>query len=329
MVYSCCYLKDDSFIKVLQKSLNLFINFSALIQNTIKNNKIELTVLDFGAIIQKIIVKDKNGNPTNMVVGFEQPKDYLDNPMFLGACIGRYAGRISKGEFTLDKKIYPIQEEKDVHLHGGSAGFNKKYFKVDEVNHGGNPFIKLSYISEHLEEGYPGTLKVSVTYTLEDNALIVTHEATTDQKTVVNLTNHSYFKLDNTAEINHYDLQLDCTKILDTYDNLIPTGKLTEVAHTKYDFLENKKINTTRLDTPFVIDKRKEICASVHSAISGITLEVTTNQAAVVIYTPETTGSICFETQNYPDAPNQPNFPSSVLNKGEKYFNQSIFRFKA
>ncbi|WP_158976001.1 aldose epimerase family protein [Cellulophaga sp. L1A9] len=300
-----------------------------MIQNTIKNDKIELTVLDFGAIIQKIIVKDKNGLPTNMVVGFDGPEDYLINPMFLGACIGRYAGRISQGSFSLDGKTFAIHKEEGVHLHGGTRGFDKKYFKVDEINHGAKPFIQLSYLSEHLEEGYPGNLKVTVTYTLDDDALIITHKATTDKKTVVNLTNHSYFKLDNAAEINHYDLQLDCSKILDTDKNLLPSGKLTEVAYTNYDFLEKKKINTTRLDTPFVISKSKDICASVHSGISGITLEVTTNQPAVVIYTPETTGSICFETQNYPDAPNHPNFPSSVLSNGEKYFNQSTFRFKA
>lgn len=299
-----------------------------MIQNTIKNDKIELTVLDFGAIIQKIIVKDKYGNPVNMVVSFDDPKDYLINPMYLGACIGRYAGRISNGRFALDGENYNIAEEKGVHLHGGGRGFDKKYFKVDVVKHGNHPSIKLSYESEHLEEGYPGNLKVTVTYSIEDDVLIVTHEATTDQTTVVNLTNHSYFKLDSAEDVNHYDLQLDCSKILETHENLIPTGKFTNVANTKYDFIVTKKINNTRLDTPFVIDKSKEICATAYSEISGINLEVTTNQPAVVIYTPEITGSICFETQNYPDAPNHQHFPSSVLNKEENYFNQSKFRFK-
>ncbi|WP_405247124.1 MULTISPECIES: aldose epimerase family protein [unclassified Cellulophaga] len=299
-----------------------------MIQNTIKNDKIELTVLDFGAIIQKIIVKDKYGTPTNMVVGFDEPEDYLSNPMFLGACIGRYAGRISQGGFSLDGKTYPIHEEDGVHLHGGIAGFNTKTFEVTHVNHGTKPFIQLSYVSEHLEEGYPGNLNVTVTYTLDDDALIITHEASTDQKTVVNLTNHSYFKLDSTEEVNHYTLQLDCSKVLATHDNLIPTGELIEVSKTNYDFLERTPLANTRLDTPFVIDKRHEICASAYSEISGITLEVMTNQPAVVIYTPETTGSICFETQNYPDAPNHPNFPSSVLTPEDTYHNQSTFRFK-
>ena len=296
-------------------------------QITIKNNSIELTILDFGAIIQKLIVKDKNGNPTNVVVGLENSNAYLTDNMFLGACIGRYAGRISNGKFTLEDEIYVLAEENGVHLHGGNIGFNQKYFTVDKIDNGKEPFVRLSYLSPDLDEGYPGNLKIVVTYTIIGSSLKITHEASTDKTTVVNLTNHSYFKLDTAAEVNHYDLKLNCSKITETDDNLVPTGKFSHVLASKYDFLEKKKIGETRLDTPFAIDSGSKIVAEVHSEISGITMEVKTNQPAVVIYTPPTTGSICFETQNFPDAPNHKHFPSSVLQPGEKYLNESIFTF--
>jgi aldose 1-epimerase len=296
-------------------------------QITIKNNSIELTVLDFGAIIQKLIVNDKNGNPTNVVIGYYNPEEYLTDSMYLGACIGRYAGRISKGEFSLNGEKYTLFKDNNVHLHGGKHGFNQKYFTIEEVNQGNNPYIKLSYLSPDLEEGYPGNLKVVVTYTLIDNTLKITHQATTDKTTVINLTNHSYFKLDKEPLINHYSLKLNCPEIIEMQKNLLPTGALLNVSHTKYDYTKKKKIGETRLDTPFSIDSKSKIAAEISSEISGISMQVETNQPAVVIYTPPTTGSICFETQNFPDTPNHSHFPTSVLEHGETYLNEAIFRF--
>lgn len=296
-------------------------------QITIKNKSIELTVLDFGAIIQKLIVKDKNGKPINVVIGYDNPEDYLLDDMFLGACIGRYAGRIANGEFSLNNNDYKLHHDNSVHLHGGVEGFNRKYFKIEKVEHGETPFIQLSYLSDDMEEGYPGTLKVLVTYTLVENSLKITHEATTDKTTVVNLTNHSYFKFDEAKEVNGYSLQLNCSKITETHDNLLPTGNLINVENSKYDFTSEKLIEDTRLDTPFAIDKSSDISAKVHSELSGVTMEVKTNQPALIVYTPPKTGSICFETQNFPDAPNQDNFPSSILEPGEVYKNESYFTF--
>ncbi|QWX84564.1 galactose mutarotase [Cellulophaga sp. HaHaR_3_176] len=296
-------------------------------QITVKNNNIELTVLDFGAIIQKLIIKDKNGNPTNVVVGYENSEDYLVDDMFLGACIGRYAGRITNGEFSLNNENYKLHQDKSVHLHGGLKGFNQKYFKIEKIDHSKQPSIQLSYLSRDLEEGYPGTLKVLVTYTLLENSLKITHEATTDKTTVVNLTNHSYFKLDDAEEVNDYRLQLNCSKITETHDNLLPNGNFLNVENSKYDFTKEKYIGETRLDTPFAIDKGSDISAIVKSKKSGITMKVKTNQPALIVYTPPKTGSICFETQNFPDAPNQENFPSSTLRPGEVYKNESFFTF--
>jgi aldose 1-epimerase len=296
-------------------------------QITLKNEQIELTVIDYGAIIQKLIVRDKDGKPINVVVGFENPEDYKDNPMFLGACIGRYAGRITNGAFKLNEVKYTMHSENGVHLHGGKVGFDKKIFVIDDMNHGEEPFVKLSYLSPDLEEGYPGNLKVTVTYKLVANELHIIHEAITDKTTVVNLTNHSYFKLDEESTVNQYKLQLDSSHSIETDSKLLPTGNLIPVQNTEYDFLVAKKINGIQLDTPFALNPAKGFAGSVYSEISGIKMQVKTNQPCMVIYTPPSTGSICFETQNYPDAPNHANFPSSILQLGEAYKNESIFSF--
>ena len=296
-------------------------------QITIKNEHISLTVLDYGAIIQKLLVKDKYGEEHNVVVGHEQPESYINDEHALGACIGRYAGRISKGGFKLEDQFYPLHSEKGIHLHGGKVGFGKKNWTVTEVYSGDNPFIKLTYISEHLEEGYPGNLIATVTYKLVGNSLHIGHEAQTDKTTVVNLTNHSYFKLDNEPSIDHYNLKLKCEGILEVDEQLIPTGGIKEVRNTKNNFLTERKIGSVRLDTPFIFNPNCENAAIVSSYVSGIIMKVTTNQPAIVIYTPTPFPAICFETQNYPDAPNHVNFPSSVLLPGELYKNESTFAF--
>ncbi len=296
-------------------------------QITIKNKHIELTILNYGAIIQKLLVKNKNGKLINVVVGNDNPIEYLNDDICLGACVGRFAGRISSKGFELDDKNYPLYIENDCHLHGGKEGFAKKYWNIDEVGHDKQPYVKLSYRSPHMEEGYPGNLTAMVTYTLVDNALCITHTAQTDETTVVNLTNHSYFKLDDEDSIDHYNLQLQCPEILETRENLVPTGKIISVKNTDYDFLMEKKIGKIRLDTPFVVSSDTQKAARVYSEKSGIFMEVTTNQPAVVVLTSPVVPALCFETQNYPDAPNNPSFPSSILLPGESYHNQAIFKF--
>ncbi len=283
--------------------------------------------MDYGAIIQKILVKDKEGNSRNVVVGYDYPSLYPTDKAFLGACVGRYAGRISKGKFELDRQTYPLFTEHGMHLHGGKEGFGKKYWTIEEVHRGKNPFVKLSYFSKHLEEGYPGNLNVFVTYRLVENTLQITHEAATDRTTVINLTNHSYFKLDDSESVNHYELQLNCSQMVETQENLLPTGNIITVKNTEYDFLNRKKIAGQPLDTPYIINPDAATAAKVSSKKSGISMEVSTNQPAVVVYTPPHFPGICFETQNYPDAPNQKNFPSSVLRPGERYLNDSKFTF--
>lgn len=307
--------------------LNSQLKLVRLKQIILKNKHIELTVLDYGAIIQKIVVHDKNGQPTNVVLGFENPEEYLQNPAYLGACIGRYAGRIRKGEFSLEGENYKLYSQEGIHLHGGKTGFDQKQFTIEEVHQEEEPFVKLSYLSADMEEGYPGNLKLYVTYKLKANEVHITHEAITDKTTVVNLTNHSYFKLDAAANVNHYELYINSIGLIEMDAKLLPTGKLLAVQNTKFDFLKAKKINAVALDSPFAINSMKPVVASAFSEVSGIFMEVETNQKCVVVYTPPSTGTICFETQNYPDAPNHSNFPSSVLKPNETYKNESIYRF--
>lgn len=296
-------------------------------QATISTPFITLVVLDYGAIIQKLLVKDKNGDWHNMVVGKEFPSDYPFDSKAMGASMGRYAGRISNGGFVLDRDHYPLYEQKGVHLHGGKMGFHKRNWTIEEVHRGEAPYVRMSYVSRHLEEGYPGNLKATVTYTLIHNALHVSYTAQSDRTTVVNLTNHSYFRLDNDSRIDDYYLQLNSSRMVETLADKLPTGNIVSVSGTPFDFLKERPIGRVRFDTPFVIDPSMKTAARLASRKSGISLSVRTDQPAMVVYTPNEFPGICFETQNYPDAPNHKNFPSSVLRPGSLYENHSAFIF--
>ncbi len=296
-------------------------------QVTINNNCISLTVLDYGAIIQKIEVRNKKNELTNVAVGFEDPSDYLNDTIFLGACVGRYAGRISGGGFDLKGKRYSLYHQDGVHLHGGKEGLGKKFWSIDSVNKDEKPSVKLSYTSRAMEEGYPGEVKVAVVYQLIGNALHIRHKASTDETTVINLTNHSYFRLDDEARIDHYFLQLKSKNILETRENLVPSGRVLPVKNTPYDFRHRKRIAAISLDTPYILDGNTGVVARVHSPASGISMKVQTNQPAIVVYRPKDFPALCLETQNHPDAPNHSHFPSSVLQPGETYNNTSIFEF--
>ena len=296
-------------------------------QVTINNGRLSLTVLNYGAIIQQLKVKDKYGDDFNVVVDLPDPQVYLRDTISMGAAVGRYAGRISQGGFILDSKRYELYHEDGVHLHGGKEGFSKKYWKINETRINDNPAVELHYTSPHLEEGYPGELEVKIYYILAANRLEIIHEASTDQPTVLNLTNHSYFRLDNEQQINDYHLKLASHKRLETDDKLLPTGKFLEVEGSELDFRLGKKIGDIRMDTPFVLDKNEDLFTEIYSEKSGIRMRVSTNQPAVVVYTPLGFPAICFETQNLPDAPNFNHFPSSVLRPGELYRNTASFEF--
>lgn len=319
---------------------------TAIITN---KNGMELHVSNFGATILSLKVPNKNDSLTDVVVGLSSPLDYLKQDYLkqnrcLGSSIGRYAGRISKGGFTIAYTFYELPQRNGHHLHGGFKGFDKRYWSFEEVIRDENPIMTLSYKSKHGEEGYPGNLDVSVTYQLtENNELIITYKATTDQSTHVNLTNHSYFNLNGKGSVLEHQLQVLSDCYLEVDEHTIPTGTVKYSKETKMDRQQLSQVGRADFkgyDDTFILTS-EEISATLASEETGITMTVSTNQPALVIFTPKTLTdipikeglhfseypAICFEAQNYPDAPNHIHFPSSLLLPSETYENRTVFGF--
>jgi len=312
-------------------------------------NDLKLEISTLGATILTLEIPNKKGKHINVVVGLSEAEDYksetyLKEGLYLGSLVGRCAGRISKGYIEIEEKKYNLYNEDGVHLHGGKEGFNKKIWNVESIKSDDSPSVTLSYLSEHLEEGYPGNLKVIVTYTLtEENALIISYNAETDQTTILNLTNHSYFNLDGESTILDHKLKLNSSSYLDLNDKLVPTGKINMVEGTRFDYTKKAcigKEDFKGLDDIFILNKNNPK-AILSSKKSGIQMKVFTNQPALVIYTPTKFNNlpfkdnaeyshypaICFEAQKFPDAINNDNFPTIVLEQGQAYINETIFEF--
>ena len=305
-----------------------------------------LTVTNYGATLIDLIVPDKNGKPVNVSAGLCRTEQYLessyqDHELHLGGSIGRYAGRLSE-PLTIENKSHDIYAPDGVHLHGGRSGFDRKYWKLEDLIYGEIPSVTLSYVSPHTEEGYPGNLRVRVTYALNDlNELIISYEAETDQTTIVNLTNHAYFNLNGKGTILDHMLQIHSDKHLEVNSDLIPTGNFLENKLTRFDYLKSTSLSEQTfkgLDDTFVLNNN-EIKASLFSDKTGIKMNVYTNQPALVVFTPKkfpamplsnefgSFPAICFEAQNYPDAPKHVHFPSSILKEGERYINKTKYSF--
>ncbi len=290
------------------------------------NEHLRMTVLNYGGIIQRLEVKDKKGHFINVVKGFETPEEYLSDIKSSGACVGPFAGRIADGTFSLEGKQFQLDAEDGVHLHGGKAAWGQRFWDVATVE---EDVINLSLACAHNENGYPGNVAATVTYKLVENELHIMHEATTDRTTIVNMTNHSYFDLSGKGNIDEQALQVKASHYLEVDEKLLPTGKLLPLEGTTYDFRSKRTIDSTRMDDTFVFDTADGEVISLFSPSSGLGMQLVTNQPAVVIFTPPDGSSICFETQNFPDAPNHPHFPSSLLRPGETYQHWSVFGFSS
>lgn len=329
---------------------------------TLKNQKgMEVNIMTYGGIITSLKVPNKAGVSEEVVLGFNNLEQYTKPNPYFGALIGRFGNRIAKGKFTLDGKEYKLAANNGANaLHGGPEGFHRVIWTAEEAKGGDVATLKLKYLSKDMEEGYPGNLTVFVTYTLNnDNSLDVLYEATTDKKTVVNLTQHSYFNLsgDFTKPILDHEITIDADKLVPVDADLIPTGKLTDVTNTPFDFRKPKVVGKEieakddqikkglGYDHCWVLnnqDKGDRFAASAYDPTSGRLLEVFTDQPGIQFYSgnfldgtlPMRNGGtyahrtgFCLETQHYPDAPNQKDFPSTVLSPGENYKTKTSFKF--
>lgn len=321
-------------------------------------NGMSVTILDFGATVQKMIVPDRNGTPVDVVLGYDDVASYEEGSCYYGAVVGRYANRIGNSRFVLDGKEYLLQNTpgESNHVHGV---FSKRMFEVSQDNGA----LILRYVSPDMEEGYPGDLSVEVRYELrEDNALEITYKATTDAPTVLNLTNHSYFNLDGQdgSTIFDHKVRLNSSSFTEYTETFAQTGNIIPVANTPLDFRKEQTIGArfnddyhqlrlcTGYDHNMILDGEEgelKFIGTAESEKSGIRLEAYTTEAAAHFYTgnymrfdPVKTGKngvhypnnggLCFEAQHYPDSVNHPNFPGTVLRPGEIYSQKTVYRFK-
>ncbi|WP_367323448.1 aldose epimerase family protein [Streptomyces sp. HUAS ZL42] len=299
---------------------------------------VRVRVLSYGGIVQSVEVPDRQGHTANVVLGFADLDGYLDHPEpFLGALIGRYANRIGGARFPLDEDTYALEPNNGPNsLHGGGRGFDKRVWDVAPVEHG----LRLSRVSPHGEEGFPGRLEVSATYTLDaSGALRIAYEAVTDAPTVVNLTNHSYWNLGGSGNAGGHELRLAASRYTPVDADLIPTGELAEVAESRFDFRTARKVGPG-YDHNFVLDKGVteapvEI-AELYDPASGRVMSVATTEPGIQLYTadhlsdPFSPGDgIALETQHFPDSPNRPEFPSTELRPGGVYRSETVYGFSA
>ena len=331
---------------------------------TLRNvHGIEARVTNFGAIITSLRTPDRAGNFADIVLGFDSLAPYVAGTPYFGAIVGRYGNRIARGRFSLDGVTYQLSVNDGAHhLHGGVRGFDKVVWQAEPFERATERGLILRYTSPAGEEGYPGTLRATVTYTLTDNnELAVDYLATSDQPTPVNLTQHSYFNLAGAGsrDILGHQLMIAASRYTPVDTTLIPTGELAPVAGTPFDFRsattmgarindDHQQLRNGRgYDHNFVLDRQGtglELAARVVDPGSGRTLEITTTEPGIQFYSGNfldgtITGrgghvyaqraGFCLETQHYPDSPNQPAFPSTILRPGQEYRSRTVFTFGA
>jgi aldose 1-epimerase len=327
----------------------------AITEYTLTNaNGMQLSIINYGGTITKLTVPDKNGKMGDVVLGYDSLSGYTQrgNPYF-GALIGRYGNRIGKAQFTLDGQTYNLDKNDGPNsLHGGNKGYDKVVWTAEKQ---GDNSVKLTYHSKDGEGGYPGNLDVTVVYTLQtDNSVKIDYTAKTDKATPVNLTNHAYYNLSagTDSTILNQELQIKADKYTPVDAGLIPTGEIADMKATPFDFTSSKQIGRDigqvkgGYDHNWVLNKKgnalEKIVTLYHPA-SGRVMEVYTTEPGVQFYTgnflngrlANTKGGVkygqhaalCLETQHFPDSPNKPNFPSTILKPGETYKTTTVYKF--
>ncbi|HEY2421615.1 MAG TPA: aldose epimerase family protein [Neobacillus sp.] len=344
-------------MKVLQEKFAELNGQTVTAYTMVNDHNMEVTSINYGCIITKILVPDQKGTIENIVLGFDTLEEYQQHSPYFGAVVGRHAGRIANAEFTLDGITYHLEKnDNGNHLHGGLRGFDKVIWNTNVKEEKDSISLEFMYLSRDGEEGYPGNLNMKVTYTLNnDNELIISYEGVSDQRTVVNLTNHSYFNLSGNLkrDILNHTLTLKSDRFLELGQDLIPTGELLPVENSSFDFRAGRKIKAgvgstdpqnklagNGYDHPFLLAENQNKEIHLYDEESGRKLEIETNQPAVVLYTSNQLDDsfsirgvasrrylgICLETQGLPDSLNHPQFPSAILDQDEQY--QSVTKYK-
>jgi aldose 1-epimerase len=321
----------------------------------------EVRVIGYGAVIVSVKVPDRNGRFADVVVGHDSLEGYLTRSRFFGALAGRYANRIGGGQFTLDGHTYTLAKNNGAnHLHGGVKGFDKVVWQGAASKDSRGPSVRFSRTSPDGEEGYPGTLAVTVTYTVTDkNELVIDYRAATDKPTVVNLTNHSYFNLsgEGNGDILAHRVTIDADSYTPVDAGQIPTGTIAPVAGTPFDFTKETPVGAridgdneqlrigSGYDHNFVLRRRGPGLAHAVRVVdpaSGRTMDVSTTEPGVQFYTGNKLdgsyngksghgygkrSAFCLETQHFPDSPNKPEFPSTVVRPGQEYRSTTVYAF--
>ena len=336
----------------------------AVFRYTISNGTgLEMSVLNYGGIITSLMMPDKNHSYKNIVLGFDSFEGYLENKFYFGAIIGRYANRIADGQFSLDGKIYNLDiNDGNNHLHGGNVGFDKVLWDVEQILGVNFATLKLHYLDVDGQGGYPGNLKTTVTYTLSsDHLLDIEYKAVTDKRTVINFTQHSYFNLSGNfdSKIIDHIVIIDANHFLPVDENLIPTSEIRHVNDTPFDFTKSKAIedgleNETRnkqlkwdpgFNHCWILNNYHsgyDFAASAFHPETGRLMEVYTDLPGLQFYIgnflektlPEDEDSgfnrrtgFCMETQYFPNSPNEPKFPSVVLDPDKEFYSKTSFQF--
>jgi len=327
-------------------------------------NGVEVDITNFGAAVVSLKVPDRHGKTDDVVLGYDDLDGYLHDKSYFGATVGRYANRIAHGKFTLNETTYTLaKNDGENHLHGGVRGFNKVVWEAKDVSTADAAALQLNYLSKDGEEGYPGNLSVQVTYTLtNNNELKIDYAATTDKDTVLNLTHHSYFNLagQGKGDILQHQLLLHASRFTPVDATLIPTGEIRSVKGTPLDFASATAIGSRigqddeqlklghGYDHNFVLDGgtggAPVLAAQVYEPSSGRVMEVWTTQPGIQLYsgnflndtirgksgsTYQRRAAFCLETQHFPDSPNKPNFPSTILKVGGQFKSSTTYKFSS
>lgn len=320
----------------------------------VNKNGLQAKIINYGGILTELRVPDRKGDPADIVLGYDRLGDYENDPCYFGATVGRYGNRIAEGKFSLGGITYTLAtNDGENHLHGGVRGFNKVLWGAEQLQDEDGVSVKLTYLSKDGEEGYPGNLDCTVIYTLtNDDELRISYEAKTDKPTIVNLTHHSYFNLAGcgSGDILGHQLMLKAECFTPVDETIVPTGEIKSVKNTPLDFVSPKLMGEQianvagGYDHNFVLnnsDGSLALAARVYEPGSGRVMEILTTEPGIQFYSGNfLDGSnkgkgatyckhsgFCLETQHFPDSPNQPKFPSTVLNPGKKYTQLTVHRF--